>query len=295
MGINVNGLRFLLYAKEFGVDFTKTAMIGRQGIRLSFEQFSRVIKTEYKHTIERKALEVIYNEKYCDKLLEYLGAKVVHSFDYSDYQGATYTHDFNTAIPENFFAQYTAVIEAGTLEHIFNFPNAIRNCMQMLKVGGHYLGSSPTNNYMGHGFYQFSPELFYRVFSRENGFRVEHMIMHEGRETGEWFNVPDPESVSCRVGIMNARRLLLMIIAARLADCPIFSEPPQQSNYVSRKWKGKGPLREGPITKYGQAALKQQNYSTLSGRIKSVFKRRRIPSFFTPFEPSGKKDRSGLD
>jgi hypothetical protein len=29
---------------------------------------------------------------------------------------------------------------------------------------------TPANNQMGHGFYQFSPELFFRVFSQENGY-----------------------------------------------------------------------------------------------------------------------------
>ena len=43
MGINVNGLRFLLYAKSAGVDFTKTAMIGRQGLHLSFHQFCNLL------------------------------------------------------------------------------------------------------------------------------------------------------------------------------------------------------------------------------------------------------------
>lgn len=273
MGINIAGLRFLLYAKSIGVDFTKTAMIGRQSLRLSFEQFSKVIRSEFKYNIERKALKDIYSEKYCDKLLEYLGAKVIHSFDYSGYEGATYIHDFNTAIPEEFFAQYTAVIEGGTLEHIFNFPTAIKNCMQMIKVGGHYIGHSPTNNYMGHGFYQLSPELYFRVFSPGNGFRIEHIILHEGKETRAWFDVPDPECVKHRVGIRNSTQTLLLILATRMADCQIFSTHPQQSDYVL-KWSSKKKEK-----------VKLTSLQAIIRRFKSIFRRSNIPPFFTPFDP----------
>ena len=66
--------------------------------------------------------------------------------------------------------KYTLVIDGGCLEHIFNFPVAIKNCMEMLQEGGHFIGITPANNLMGHGFYQFSPELYFRIFSKENGF-----------------------------------------------------------------------------------------------------------------------------
>jgi hypothetical protein len=34
---------------------------------------------------------------------------------------------------------------------------------------------------MGHGFYQFGPELYYRAFSEENGFQVERLELQESR------------------------------------------------------------------------------------------------------------------
>ncbi len=273
MGINANGLRFLLYAKSCGVDFTRTATIGRLGLHLSLRQFSRIIRDEFRHALDPDALKTMYDEKYCDRLLEYLGAAEVHSFDYSDYQAATYIHDFNTPIPDKYFGQYTAVIEGGTLEHVFNFPVAIKNCMQMIRVGGHYLSSTPTNNYMGHGFYQFSPELFFRIFSEENGFCTEQMIMHEGKESKRWYAVPDPRSVNHRVGMRNASQTLLLVLAKRISDVEIFSTLPLQSGYVSQ-WDGKK-----------KAAVKRRGLRNILHRIRSVFGRGHIPPFFTPFDP----------
>ena len=40
----------------------------------------------------------------------------------------------------------------------------------MLTVGGSIFVNTPANNMMGHGFYQFSPELMYRIFAEANGF-----------------------------------------------------------------------------------------------------------------------------
>jgi 2-polyprenyl-3-methyl-5-hydroxy-6-metoxy-1,4-benzoquinol methylase len=57
------------------------------------------------------------------------------------------------------------VFDGGTLEHIFDYPTAIKNCMKMVKPGGHLLLTTPANNWFGHGFYQFSPELFYSFVS----------------------------------------------------------------------------------------------------------------------------------
>lgn len=301
MGISVNNLRFLLYAKSFGVDFTKTALIGRQVLNTSFEEFSHIIRNEFKHDVDSKTLEAIYNERYADELFRYLGANEVHSFDYSDYEGATYIHNFNENIPENFFAQYTAVIEGGTLEHIFNFPIAIKNCMQMIKVGGHYLGMSPANNNMGHGFYQFSPELYFRVFSQRNGFHIEHIILLEGKETKKWLKVTDPYDVKRRVQIKNSMKTSLQILSTRLTDCHIFSTPPLQSDYVPR-WNGIEKHR--PVKKrwFPQSTrdhiksfknhwliLSIRNFKKLTkNRIKAVMialGQRHDPRFFKPFNP----------
>ena len=63
--------------------------------------------------------------------------------------------------------KYDVVIDGGSLEHIFNFPVAISNCMMSLKKGGSLFMFTTCNNHTGHGFYQFSPELMYRIFQKK--------------------------------------------------------------------------------------------------------------------------------
>jgi hypothetical protein len=72
--------------------------------------------------------------------------------------------------------------------------------MQMLKLGGGYFASLPANNWSGHGFYQFTPELFYRTFSEENGFRVSKLLVAPACVGGRWLDRPacevmDPKSL----------------------------------------------------------------------------------------------------
>ena len=63
--------------------------------------------------------------------------------------------------------QFDVVYDGGTLEHVFNFPVALRNAMELLRPGGRlFTIHTCANNLCGHGFYQFSRELFYRTLSQ---------------------------------------------------------------------------------------------------------------------------------
>src|SRR5262249_13058363 len=116
---------------------------------------------------------------YCEGFLKRLGASEVVSVDASDYEGASVVHDMNQPVPASMYESFTAVIDSGTLEHVFNFPVAVKNCMEMVSRGGHFLGITPANNLMGHGFYQFSPELLYRIFSPANGYQIRKLMICE--------------------------------------------------------------------------------------------------------------------
>ncbi len=100
-----------------------------------------------------------------------MGATRIESIDKADYEEATILHDMNQPVPDQLKGSFSLVFESGTLEHVFNFPQSIKNCMEMVRVGGHFVGITIANNLMGHGFYQFSPELYYRVLSPEMGSR----------------------------------------------------------------------------------------------------------------------------
>jgi hypothetical protein len=98
------------------------------------------------------------------------------------------------------------------------------------------------NNFMGHGFYQFSPELFYRVFSPENGFRMHRAVMFESRiGRPRWYEAADPRQLGERVELINGRQTYLLVHAERIADVPIFASPPQQTDYSALWQQGVAP------------------------------------------------------
>src|SRR5207253_612765 len=144
---------------------------------------------------------------------------------------------------------YDTVLEAGSLEHIFNFPTALKNVMQAVKIGGSLFIQTPADNYFGHGFYQFSPELFYRALSAENGFEVRRMHLLEHFYPCHFFatqtyEVTDPAKLRRRVTLVNNRPALLLIEARRVAEKPLFATTPQQSDYFAL-WQNQPPSQAG--------------------------------------------------
>ena len=102
--------------------------------------------------------------------------------DASDYEHATVVADLNQPIPQSLHGHFNLVYDGGTIEHIFNVRQSFENLMSLPKVGGSLVIQTMANNWFGHGFYQFSPELFYRVLSPENGYRVRRVVVHESYE-----------------------------------------------------------------------------------------------------------------
>jgi hypothetical protein len=247
MGLSIHGTKSLMYAKTQGVCFTRTATIGRQELHLSRDEL-RTNLSEFGYSEAADEVNDLMGKAggFAEPFLEALGAIEICSFDSSDYEGANNIHDFNSPIDESFKHRFSAVIDGGTLEHVFNFPVAIKNCMEMVEVGGHFIGITPTNNFLGHGFYQFSPELFFRIFSEPNGFRIMRMIIFEGRPEAEWFEVADPDAIKERVSLVNSHQTNLLVLAEKVKAVQIFAAPPQQSDYVAQ-WKPSDKKTEAAV------------------------------------------------
>ena len=109
----------------------------------------------------------------------------------------------------------------------------------MVKVGGHFIGHSPANNWFGHGFYQFSPEFFLRAFAPENGFEIVRLVAYEPSGGGQWYEVRDPRDAGQRIELMGPFRVLLLVLAKKTRDIPPFASFPVQSDYAAA-WKAKG-------------------------------------------------------
>ena len=231
MGIDRPSIVLLTIGKHLGVDFGATGMVGRQNfvgdVSVSLERMFKELK------ITADPHQLCSQNFYCEKLFDLLGAREVHSFDVSNYQQATHIHDMNLPVPAEFHQRYSCVYDGGTIEHVFNIPQALKNCLEMVQLGGHFMQVNIANNYMGHGFWQFSPEMIFRAISAENGFEIRTVLLHEVIPGGAWHIVVDPEKVGRRVELCNASPTYILTIAKRTAIKDVFAKPPQQSDYVA--------------------------------------------------------------
>jgi SAM-dependent methyltransferase len=238
MGIEWHTARFLVSCHKAGTQFKKVATIGRQNLYTSPAEIEECFE-DYGCQSADGFIGLRANPIYSEPLFTALGSENVVSVDASDYEGATLVHDMNQPIAESQKAQFDVVFDGGSLEHVFNFPTAIRNCMEMVKLGGHLIMQTPMNGFAGHGFYQFSPELLYRIFSEKNGFQVERMIAFEYYYRSQWYDIADPEKVRSRIELVRSEHQVGMIMRARRTRIgEIFEHTPQQSDYAAT-WHNK--------------------------------------------------------
>lgn len=247
MGIETQTLQLLLASKnKYSVNFNKTLTLGRQNSFLSEPEIKNIFK-EYGinySTIEESKYS---RNKYSENLFKYLGVNELSNLDFSGYEGADLIYDLNYSIPKSLYNLYDCVLDLGTLEHVFNFPRAIQNCMNMVRVNGHFISMTPCNNQFGHGFYQFSPELFYSMFNENTGFIVEDVIVVEFSPFYRWYRVNNPEKIKMRTVMSNNYVTNLFVISKRIEIKQIENIYPNQSDLLSQ-WESRStPEQSGYI------------------------------------------------
>jgi hypothetical protein len=239
MGLDYPSCRFMLSAKRKGVVFEDVLTLGRQAIFLSGGEFQDL-------GVDSDDVPLLSHGRPADLFIKkYLGATNVIALDNSDYEGASVRHDLNEPVPPSMHEKFDVVIDGGTAEHVFNYPRAIWNAVQMARVGGRIFLFTPANNYFGHGFYQFSPELFFSLCYSNSCIEVKRLVAvtltspaPEFRTRYKYFDVASPIEVGSRVCLLSPSEFVLLFVEIakndHASDIPV---APQQSDYVSR-WSG---------------------------------------------------------
>lgn len=236
MGITYNDAAFLLAARADGAKFGRVLTLGRLRLYLSAEQLATLAARFGINGGDSSALLATgYAEPFFER---WLGTEQVVALDCSGHEGSGFRHDLNQPVGPEHDETFDAVIDGGTLEHVFNFPVALASCMRMTRKGGSLFLFTMANNHLGHGFYQFSPELIYSALHPEQGFAVRQLILAEhpfpGRELGpgeSLYEVVNPATLGRRVGLVNNRPVALMARAVRVEVREVFQQFPLQSDY----------------------------------------------------------------
>lgn len=247
MAVEVNAAALLLKMRRDGVPFGRVLTLGHQHLHLE--------PAVYRAVLARLGLPLADTvPAYADALLTAMGAARVETLDASAYEDATRLHDLNAPVPAAWREQFDLVFDGGTLEHVFNLPAALKNCMEMVKPGGRFVSVTVANNWCGHGFYQFSPELFFRALSAANGFSVIEMYFADV-DGQRCYRVVDPAAIGSRVQLWTRMPVFLLVHARRDERREIFATTPQQSDYVADWSAAKAAARPQRFQAWKESAL----------------------------------------
>lgn len=236
MGLDTNSLNLLGFAENQGVDFRKTLSVGRAAISMRDEDVASFLMATGRQDLVASVPRLTQSKYYEDILAVVFGAQEQAAIDASHYEGASIIHDMNQRLESP--QRFSAILDFGCLEHVFNFPVAIHNLIRLCEADGHILHYLPANNCCGHGFYQFSPELFFSLYSADRGFSGTRVFFVEWQDDPSvWFEIKSPAEMRRRVLVANHYEGYLLVITKRLASAvsPL-DQAPQQSDYVET-WK----------------------------------------------------------
>jgi len=119
-----------------------------------------------------------------------LGLAEVHALDIDEEDGADILFDLNGEdTPTHLREAFDVVYDGGALQHVFDVKNVFVHVMRMVRTGGLAIHHVPANNYMNHGFYQFSPTLLKSAY-QANGFDVEKLFLFYWPDgVGNWGSI----------------------------------------------------------------------------------------------------------
>ena len=135
----------------------------------------------------------LHNRAHQDTLFKILGFNATHSIDFFPHENPTFVFDLNHTVPESLHGKYDLVYDGGTMEHCFNVPQVLANAVHLLKEGGMVIHHLPLNCQIDHGFYQFSPTLFFDFYF-SNGFEDMEMKIHFLNPIEESYFTYDPRT-----------------------------------------------------------------------------------------------------
>ncbi len=175
---------------------------------------------------------------------------LLEALDISDFEGADIVHNMNFPIPEAMRGKYSFIIDAGTSEHVFNLPQSLNNISDMLETGGRVMHILPCNQYVNHGFYQFSPTTFFDYYAT-NGFS-DVRVTTVAHSTENIFSQLIPLEiipVSERI-VTPAEYSLTQIVTAVKTQVSTNSQSPVQSEYIQHD-------ADAPAVQHCAVTLKQ--------------------------------------
>ena len=234
MGIDVYVLDFLLErsvakSRELG----RTLTLGRQGFHVKGDSKAMAAAVLRQYYPQASYGEIDDGGQYADALFRFIGCQSVTSLDMFGHEGSAISHDLNVPISDDREQSFDFVFDGGTIEHVYNVPQAFLNVSRLLSIGGLFILVGGANNMLGHGMYQFSPELLWTTFCSGNGFVVERMTLVDTFGFPSPRDAESPAAAGRRLEIgRTANPTYIMMAARKTSDRPRLTG--YQSDYAAQ-------------------------------------------------------------
>lgn len=167
-----------------------------------------------------------------ETLFRGLGFDAVESIDIYDAEKPTHVFDLSRPLPAGLNGRYDLVYDGGTTEHCFNTAEVLSNALRLARQGGRIIHHLPLNNWIDHGFYQFSPTLFFDFYGA-NGCDNLSLLFHFMDRRRESFIAYDARDFGRLPYSFGGKSKVLCFFSARkakAADAIVF---PIQGRYRS--------------------------------------------------------------
>jgi len=197
-----------------------------------------------------------------DELFGRLGFGRVESIDYYPDEKPTHVLDLNLPVPADLRGQFDLVYDGGTMEHCFNAPQVMRNAVSLAASNGLVIHHVPMNNWVDHGFYQFSPTLFFDFYGAA-AFEDLQMKIHFVARHRESYLPYDPRiDLPVPYVVGGGRKVLIFFSARKTAS--------------AKSGESGFPIQGRYRTTFGgeRAASASAVRKTFSGRLRASLRKR---------------------
>jgi SAM-dependent methyltransferase len=222
MGLDINTSALLHdWIGRYGVT-GPLLTLGVQELNFTSAQFCAVIGCAPPPGDPRRVLAA-------NELMRLCGVGETYSLDISAHEGADFLVDLNdNNPPPHLLSRFGAILNGGTIEHVFNIPHALTAITRMLRPGGVIIHVVPVHNWIDHGFYQIGPTLLFDYYAAARFDILESAALAFSPGNSACEVAPLPPGAVPAAG----ERTVLAMFAARKTAGSLDAVTPTQSIYA---------------------------------------------------------------
>ena len=217
----------------------RSLMLGRQTLTFSGKRQDLFDAPLRRAGVEASISDLLATGRYAEPVFKALGFGDIETLDFSDFEGAQILQDLNKPVPPDLQGQFDFIFDGGTIEHVFNVPQALTNVFDLLAPGGIFASANGMNGWWGHGLYQFGADLVYSFWARQAGCEVIRCEAVPKLNRHPGVALPDPALTGNRLRRLGSRLpegRVYLYYEVRKTPGATLGDATLQSDYALR-WK----------------------------------------------------------